>query len=386
MRSGGLKEKYRYVGLLATDPRDKLYLARLIRQYCPDVALFTVQSDLLYAHPEYNRYLEGMIVGSTYPLFNSNQLWSPPRQGSTQRLQFPRNMAQGAYNATLALLDRGELVDYGAPFGSQLGRPQPPIWLTVVGHEALWPLEVGTGYDRLLKAKNLEADERSPYTYVNTPPGPPTAAERLYRLVAPRHFQLVGWLVTWGLLASARMGVGPAVRRVAADRRQRLGVVVFLGAGRGPVLTGLAVVVGQPRRASPRRGLGRRERRQYRPGVVRTPQRQPPEWGIRAYPPAVRDFGSLSPRFRATQAPSTAARAAHRAGLARASRAALRVQPGSYRGRAQGLGRSQYARRRHRGRRPPRPLAQRLAMDQHCALRRSRGRGIRPLAGHPGNR
>ncbi len=196
------KEKYRYVGLLATDPRDKLYLARLIRHYCPDVGLFTVQSDLLYTDPEYNRYFQGMIVGSTYPLFNRNQLWSAPWQGLTQRLQFPRNMAQGAYNATLALRDRRELVDYGGPFGSQRGRPeQPAIWLTVVGHEALWPLEVEVGYRRLLKTKNRTADERSPYTYANTPPEPPTAPERLYRLVAPRHFQLVGWLVTLGLLA-----------------------------------------------------------------------------------------------------------------------------------------------------------------------------------------
>jgi hypothetical protein len=194
------KEHYRYVGLLATDPRDKLYLAKLIRRYCPDVGLFTVQSDLLYTHPEYNRYLEGMIVGSTYPLFNSNQLWSPPWKGLTDRLQFPRNMAQGAYNATLALLGRRELVDYGAPFGSPRGQPeQPPIWLTVVGHEALWPLKAQVGYHDLLRQENRAAeDERGPYTYVN--PELLTAAERLYRLGAPRHFQLVGLLVFLGLL------------------------------------------------------------------------------------------------------------------------------------------------------------------------------------------
>lgn len=99
-----------------------------------------------------------MIVGSTYPLFNSNQSWSPPWKGSAQRLQFPRNMAQGAYNATLALLDRHELVDYGAPFGSQAGRPeQPPIGLSVVGHEALWPLKVKVGYRDLLR------DEKNPH-------------------------------------------------------------------------------------------------------------------------------------------------------------------------------------------------------------------------------
>jgi hypothetical protein len=188
------REKYRYVGLLATDPRDKLHLATLIRRYCPDVGLFTVQSDLLYTHSDFNRYLEGMIVGSTYPLFNSNQLWSPPWRGVTERLQFPRNMAQGAYNATLALLDRRDLVDYGPPFGSGAGRPGgPAIWLTVVGHEALWPLKAEIGYRRFLGEDNARADERSPYTYPS--PLSDTGSERTYRLRAPRHFHIVGWLL-----------------------------------------------------------------------------------------------------------------------------------------------------------------------------------------------
>jgi len=79
-------------------------------------------------------------------------------------------MAQGAYNATLALLDRRELVNYGAPFGSRPGRPeqQPAVWLAVVGHGALWPLKAEVGYRHLLRN-----EERSPYyTYVNTPPEP----------------------------------------------------------------------------------------------------------------------------------------------------------------------------------------------------------------------
>ncbi len=195
------KEHYRYVGLLATDPRDKLYLAKLIQRYCPDVGLFTVQSDLLFAHPEYNRYLKGMIVGSTYPLFNVNQWWSPPWKGLTQRLQFPRNMAQGAYNATLALLERRELLDYGAPFGPRSGQAtQPPIWLGVVGHERLWPLEVAIGYHRFLRREHLEADARNPYTYVNTPPEPEPVADEGDRLAAPRHFLFLGGLLTLGIL------------------------------------------------------------------------------------------------------------------------------------------------------------------------------------------
>lgn len=113
----------------------------------------------------------------------------------------PTQHGPGGLNATLALLDRHELVDYGAPFGSQPGRPeQSPIWLTVVGHEALWPLKAQVGYHDLLREENRAAeDERGPYTYVN--PELPTAAALLYQLEAPRHFQLVGLLVTMGLLA-----------------------------------------------------------------------------------------------------------------------------------------------------------------------------------------
>src|SRR5262245_34731261 len=61
-------EDVRYVGLLATDTRDKLFLAEQIRLYCPNVQLFTTESDLLYSHPKYVRFTRGMIVSSTYPL------------------------------------------------------------------------------------------------------------------------------------------------------------------------------------------------------------------------------------------------------------------------------------------------------------------------------
>jgi hypothetical protein len=71
-----LQENVGYVGLIATDPRDKIFLASVVREYCPDVQLFTTEGTLLLAHPEHSYFMRGMLVFSTYPLFARNQQWS----------------------------------------------------------------------------------------------------------------------------------------------------------------------------------------------------------------------------------------------------------------------------------------------------------------------
>src|SRR5262249_27890465 len=67
-----------------------------------------------------------------------------------RRIQFPSEAAQGIYNATLLLLDPpqpGKLLEYRAPVvgdsraGSASGETLlPPVWISVVGSNALWPL------------------------------------------------------------------------------------------------------------------------------------------------------------------------------------------------------------------------------------------------------
>ncbi|HET9532664.1 MAG TPA: hypothetical protein VFQ92_20085, partial [Blastocatellia bacterium] len=141
---------FRYVGLLATDTKDKLFLARQVRKYCPDVRLFTLESDILYSHPTYSSFMEGTIVVSTYPLFNKNQAWSVTSKGQQKRLQFPNNGAQGVYNATLALLDRqGEMIEYTTPFKKNRtgDATRPSVWITTVGREGLWPLRFYSDYE-----------------------------------------------------------------------------------------------------------------------------------------------------------------------------------------------------------------------------------------------
>ena len=129
-----------------------MFLAQEVHEHNPSAVLFTVNPDLLYLHPEINSATRGMWIFTSYPLFNANQLWSFPNQTDV-RLQFPDSAVEGAYNAVLALLDRPDLlVEYGLPFddshcvlGNEIeqGKCNPswnPLWITVVGRDALWPI------------------------------------------------------------------------------------------------------------------------------------------------------------------------------------------------------------------------------------------------------
>jgi hypothetical protein len=136
-----VREKIRYVGVLASDVRDLLFLAREFRSHCPNTALFTLNSDLLYLHPELNIELEGMQVLTTYPLFGPNRIWSPPYD-SASRVQFSMDISVGVYNAALALLGKQELmVEYAPPLSiPQGGSLRPSLWVVAAGRDGFWPV------------------------------------------------------------------------------------------------------------------------------------------------------------------------------------------------------------------------------------------------------
>lgn len=142
-------EKIRYVGIIATDVQDKLFLARQIRAYSPDVVLFTFESDILFTHPDARPYLKGMLVVSPYPLFTRNQQWSYPFRGLRQRIQFASDGDQGVYNATVALLGHPEqLIEYSqAAPGVDKPLSRPAIWISAVGNDTLFPLAFIKDYD-----------------------------------------------------------------------------------------------------------------------------------------------------------------------------------------------------------------------------------------------
>ena len=62
------RARVRDVGILATDPRDVVFLNRVIRSQCPNVRVFTSETSLALTHPDDAYHLRGMVIGSTYPL------------------------------------------------------------------------------------------------------------------------------------------------------------------------------------------------------------------------------------------------------------------------------------------------------------------------------
>ena len=133
------RENFHFVGIVATNIQDAIFLIREIRDNCPDTIPFLTSADLLYLHSDFNRDLAGTLIFSTYPLFASNQLWTWPSNSDYSRLQFPSGESAGVYNAVLAALNDATLmVEYTLPFSS--ASEVPPLWVSVVGNDALWPM------------------------------------------------------------------------------------------------------------------------------------------------------------------------------------------------------------------------------------------------------
>ena len=152
-------ERVGTVAIMATDPRDKLFLARRIAHDAPNVALLTIESDSIYFHPDYAYYMQGALVASTYPLYVGSQRWNYGVDGGAERRAFANGSAEGTFNATLLLLNYDatgrpnagapRLVDYGMPGDACISGCEPPIWISVVGGRGAWPVHpaVGPGSD-----------------------------------------------------------------------------------------------------------------------------------------------------------------------------------------------------------------------------------------------
>jgi hypothetical protein len=174
-------EHARYVGVVATDVEDLTFLVHEIRAHCPDVVVFTTSSDLLFTHSDFAPDLAGMIVFSTFPLFNQNQSWTNSAEAAGVRLQFPSEDTEGTYNATLAQLDRPAwILDYGRPFVGRaddafgpadpfgIAYPEefsaeplgPVLWMSVVGRGGLWPLDFETPASRMQNVMPLSMSHR----------------------------------------------------------------------------------------------------------------------------------------------------------------------------------------------------------------------------------
>ncbi|HEV7587530.1 MAG TPA: hypothetical protein VGO40_05320 [Longimicrobium sp.] len=130
----------RAVGIVASDVRDKLFLAEEMRARLRDVTFFTFEGNSLFLVPDKNPFFHGMLVLSTYPLTLENQWWTGEGSQRHQLLPFANEGAQGIYNALLMQLDLGDgMAEYRAPFGADTLRT-PPVWVSMVGSQSFLPL------------------------------------------------------------------------------------------------------------------------------------------------------------------------------------------------------------------------------------------------------
>lgn len=90
------KNNIQAVGILATDVRDQLFLARVLKERLSDIYLFTYEADSLLTHPQYQRYCRGMLVASSFPLQTTND---------KEIIHFPTDQAQGLFTAITSSLD-----------------------------------------------------------------------------------------------------------------------------------------------------------------------------------------------------------------------------------------------------------------------------------------
>jgi hypothetical protein len=168
--------RIRLVVLFATDVRDKLFLGREIANRLPDLQLLTTESNLLYLRTELAEAQRGMLVLSTYQLFDTPTDWRPQSlRLPEQRMSFASDGAQGVYNAALVQLDlQGAALDYSFPIEAQKPKPEtaqptrPPVWLTCVGKTRMLPIAV---YETRLASERpfgLDDDAAAKYAWIKS--------------------------------------------------------------------------------------------------------------------------------------------------------------------------------------------------------------------------
>jgi hypothetical protein len=127
-------------GLAATDVLDMIFLASYFRQALPDLRLYMLDADLLMVRATSSYALDGTLLLTDFPLLPDNRVWT----AAVDRTPFASRWDLSTYNAVRALLLEGSkntgapLLEYEKPLGGP--RDRPPLWLTVVSHDSLWPV------------------------------------------------------------------------------------------------------------------------------------------------------------------------------------------------------------------------------------------------------
>ena len=211
------REHMKYLGIIATDPLDALFLSRAIRSLDPDIRIILFHSDLLFERAARTWGLHGILAITSYPLISRAQYYvraHPPR-----RTQFASDSAEGEYNACRRLLlppsvnraaraagrpdplcdssvdqksdSPGDyLLDYASPFPDRgHSTHRPSAWVTVLGRDSWWPVAA--------------LDSGSTSALLNGPNPAAHSTEHFSAEVAPELWFLFFWIVWTACCAHA---------------------------------------------------------------------------------------------------------------------------------------------------------------------------------------
>jgi hypothetical protein len=127
----------RAAAINATDVLDTVFLTLLLRRRCPDVRVFTLDSDLLFTYASGALSFNGMLMVSPYSHWLDSTLHFKPA-GPRFLNAAPNRSAIGVHNAFIRLMNGKALAGYWSP----LNGARPPLWVTAIGRGQVWPLAV----------------------------------------------------------------------------------------------------------------------------------------------------------------------------------------------------------------------------------------------------
>jgi len=140
------RDGIRLVNVDATNVLDVLFLARVLKQRCPDTRLMVSSPDVLYTQEAQTEPLTGTLALSSYPMFYASNQWMRPWQRQSPEI-FANADAESVYNATLLLL----LADfppsdyhwkYLSDYQWKSALKHPPTWVLMLDRQGFQPVDV----------------------------------------------------------------------------------------------------------------------------------------------------------------------------------------------------------------------------------------------------
>jgi hypothetical protein len=167
------QQNIRYVGIVATDIFDVLFISRFLKLTAPNARLFVLDSDLLMVKTgAESRELTGTLAVTTFPLIDQSDSWVLRLAGPIPSFArsvdvLPSRIAKGIHNAVDFQLGSNSLLPKGDSKSASVPpiQSQQPLWLTIVGRTSFWPVSLQITPQASHQPEKPAPSENSKFTF-----------------------------------------------------------------------------------------------------------------------------------------------------------------------------------------------------------------------------